>query len=82
MISLCINFGLIPSMIDFTTLIEDYRRKSSMQISIMKKIFFFMFVNTLLIPILATTGLNETLKKLNKDKILNWPNIISAQLMA
>ena len=29
MVTLCINFGMIPFMIDFAALYEDYRRKSS-----------------------------------------------------
>jgi len=82
MIALCINFGLIPTMIDFTTLNEDYRRKSSMQISIMKKIFFFMFINTLIIPLSVSSDIMETLSKLHKDGIFKWPDVISAQLMA
>ena len=51
LVTLCINFGLIPLLIDGATEIEDFRRKSSKQISIMKRIYLTMFINTLIIPI-------------------------------
>lgn len=50
-VTLTINFGIIPLCIDLSTEGEDFRRKSSRQISIMNRIFFFMFINTLIIPV-------------------------------
>lgn len=38
LITLMINFGLIPLLVDLFIEFEDYRRKSSKQISIMRKI--------------------------------------------
>ena len=55
MVTLCINFGVIPTLIDFSCELEDYRRKSSRQISIMNRIFFFMFMNTLIVPLAGST---------------------------
>lgn len=57
MITLLINFGIIPFLIDFSSEIEDFRRKSSRQISIMNRIYFFMFINTLILPITQTSAL-------------------------
>jgi hypothetical protein len=81
MISLCVNFGMIPCMIDFTALIEDYRRKSSLQISIMRKIFFFMFINTLILPLLSNISAIEFFKKLIQSSVIEWPTLISINLM-
>jgi hypothetical protein len=52
-IELMINFVFIPFLIDFSCQYEDFRRKSSRQISIMRRIYIFMFINTLLLPLSA-----------------------------
>ena len=56
-VTLTINFGIIPLLIDLSSEFEDFRRKSSRQISIMNRIFFFMFINTLIIPVTQTSAL-------------------------
>lgn len=50
-IIIIINFGMIPLLIDISVEFEDYRRKSSKQISIMRRIFFMLFINIFLLPI-------------------------------
>ena len=55
MIELMINFVFIPFLIDYSCQFEDFRRKSSRQISIMRRIYIFMFINTLLIPLSGNT---------------------------
>ena len=69
LITLTINFGMIPSLIDFSALLEDYRRKSSLQISIMRRIFFFMFVNTLIIPLANNVSVIDFIKQLGQNDI-------------
>lgn len=54
-IIILINFVIIPFLIDLCTQHEDYLKESSKQVSIMKKIYFFMLLNTLLIPITSTS---------------------------
>jgi hypothetical protein len=51
LILLILNFAIIPILIDLTAALEDHRTKSSKQIAIMKKNFFFMVVNTIFIPL-------------------------------
>jgi hypothetical protein len=51
MIDLMINFVVIPFFIDLSCEYEDFRRKSSRQISIMRRIYIFMLINTLIIPL-------------------------------
>lgn len=81
LVSLCINFGVIPLFIDGSTEIEDFRRKSSKQISIMNRIYFFMFINTLIIPITQTTAL-LFFQDLSQKSIDTWPSMLSSNLMA
>jgi len=56
LIVILINFVLIPSLIELSILFEDHIRQSSVQSSIMRRIFFFMLLNTLLIPVTATSS--------------------------
>lgn len=51
LIIIIINFVLIPLLIDISSELEGFRRKSSRQISILKRLFFFMLFNTLIIPV-------------------------------
>ena len=82
MVTLTINFGIIPTLIDISCEFEDYRRKSSRQISIMNRIFFFMFMNTLIVPLAgSTTQAVEWLKQFG-DGTDAWPTVLSKNLLA
>lgn len=50
-VSLVVDFLILPALVDISCLFEDFRRKSSLQISIMWRIYVFMFINTLLLPL-------------------------------
>jgi hypothetical protein len=81
-ITLTINFGIIPFCIDLSSENEDFRRKSSRQISIMNRIYFFMFINTLILPISQTTALlffQEITEQIHD--ITNWISTISINLL-
>ena len=51
LIIIFINFVIIPYLIDISVMFEDHQRESNIQMSIIWRIFFFMLLNTLLIPI-------------------------------
>ena len=55
LIVIFVNFVIIPSMIDYATLFEDHKRESSKQVTIIRRIYLFMLLNTLLIPITETS---------------------------
>ena len=55
MIALIINFVMIPFLIDAACLVEDYRRKSTRSNNLMRRVFFFMLLNTLVLPICKTS---------------------------
>ena len=55
LIVIFINFVVIPGLIDISVLFEDHRRESSVQVTIIRRIYFFMILNTLLIPITFTS---------------------------
>jgi hypothetical protein len=60
---------------------EDYLKESSKQISIMKKIYFFMLLNTLLIPITETSTAQLLFEKLGATYIEEWPDLVSTNMM-
>lgn len=63
-VSFMVNFVLIPFLIDLSVQFEDFRRKSSKQISIMRKTFFFMLINFIILPIFQLT-IEKYFEKLN-----------------
>ena len=76
-----INFVIIPFLIDLCSMQEDYLKESSKQVSIMKKIYFFMLLNTLLIPITETSTAQLLFEKLGHTDIEEWPNLVSTNMM-
>ena len=82
MVTLTINFGVIPTLIDFSCELEDYRRKSSRQISIMNRIFFFMFMNTLIVPLAGSTKQAVEWLEQFGDGHDTWPTLLSKNLLA
>jgi Calcium-dependent channel, 7TM region, putative phosphate len=51
LVLLILNYSIIPLLIDLTAVLEDHKTKSSKQIAIMKKNFFFQLINTIFIPL-------------------------------
>jgi hypothetical protein len=76
-----VNFGLVPLMVDIAVQNEDYERKSSMVNAVIVRIFFFMFMNTLLIPISETTSAQVLIKIMRETEITSWPTLVSNNLM-
>lgn len=51
-----INFTIIPSLITIMAEYEDHKRKSGKQQSVIRRIHFFMLLNTLLLPVTETSS--------------------------
>jgi len=73
--------GLVPACINFSLSKESYLTKSSKDNSKMKRIYFFVALNTLILPITATSVETFTKQMTSKDGMLNLPNMISNGLM-
>jgi hypothetical protein len=76
-----VNFVIIPTLIDFAAMFEDHRRESSVQGTIIRRVFFFMVLNTLLLPLTLTSTLISFIKMAEKETIGNWPSLLSSNLM-
>jgi Calcium-dependent channel, 7TM region, putative phosphate len=55
------NTILIPFFIDVMVLIEDHPSKSRRQLAILNRNFFFMVLNSFLIPLTSTTTIKSVL---------------------
>ena len=78
-----INFGILPLFVDLFVEFEDYRRKSSKQISIMRKIQFLLFVNLFLVPI-SGRQLADYFSKIEtvEQDLLSLPQLVAEQFMS
>jgi hypothetical protein len=78
---IAINFGLLPLMIDLAVKYEDYGKQSSVVNAVISRIFFFMFLNTVVLPISETSSAIVFAKNLRETDILSWPAFLSNNLM-
>mgnify|MGYP007038730277 FL=1 len=76
------NFVIIPSLIDLSVLFEDHPHQSGVQASIMKRVYFFMLLNTLLMPITEASTALYFFKELAEKDTTEWPSMLSSNMMA
>ena len=77
---LTVNSGLIPSLCDIIGRFEGHKTKSQRQAAIMKKNFYFLFMNTIVVPLTLNTTLSLFFSNLKWDD-LTYENIV-AKIMA
>mmetsp|Transcript_1681 Transcript_1681/g.2969 ORF Transcript_1681/g.2969 Transcript_1681/m.2969 type:complete len:601 (+) Transcript_1681:302-2104(+) len=82
LIVIFVNFVIIPSLVDLSVTFEDHKRESSIQVTIIRRIYFFMILNTLLMPITETSTAVLFFENLEDQKIQDWPSMLSSNLMA
>lgn len=71
-----INFTIIPLLINISVTHEDHESKSSMENIRIGRIYFFMLLNIVLIPITATGSAVELFDNASK-KGINWGEMIA-----
>ena len=76
-----INFCIIPCIIDTSVYFEDYRRKSSQQISIMRRTYLFMLINTFLVPITQIDDPWLLITTMSRQEPLQWNQVFGNSLM-
>jgi hypothetical protein len=75
------NVILIPFFIDIMVMCEDHRTKSSRQIAILNRNFFFMLVNSLLLPLTGLTTIKAFIQALEQEDVVNWPYYFAKNLL-
>jgi hypothetical protein len=78
-----INFIVIPGLIEVSIAFEDYQTRSDQNIVIVRRVFFFMILNTLLIPVTGTTTAVQLFERFRDAEggIDMWPNLLSQNIM-
>lgn len=65
LIIVTINAGIIPTICDIIASLEYHKTKSSRQVAIMRKNFFFQILNTIFIQITLTTTIDALVKEID-----------------
>jgi hypothetical protein len=64
-----VNTILIPFFIDIMVLLEDFPTKSARQTAILYRNFFFMLINTLLLPMTGEETIKQFLNKFLNEEV-------------
>lgn len=82
LVVILVNFIIIPSLIHLFVSVEDHPLNSSIQSALLWRIYFFMLLNVLLIPITEASTALLLFKKFEEKKVSDWPTMLSSNMMA
>ena len=77
-----INFTIIPMLIDVSVAFEDYETKSQMENVRIGRIYFFMLLNILLIPVSSATSAIALIEDASSKTPDSWGNLLAANLLS
>ena len=63
LVSVIVNFVIIPSFITYTAEFEDHEYKSNKNTTIIFRMFIFMVANILILPVIGFTSIKQLLEK-------------------
>jgi hypothetical protein len=73
---LAFNSGILPLFIDFISFLEGHKNKSTRQIGIMRKNFFFQIFNIIFLQLTGQAVIISALYYLEEEKIEDWPKLL------
>jgi hypothetical protein len=79
--TMMMNVILIPFFIDIVVMMEDHKTKSSRQVTILNRNFFFMLLNSLLLPLTGLTTIKSFIQALEDQDLVNWPSYFAKNLL-
>ena len=82
LIVILVNFIIIPTLVNLSVSVEDHPLNSSIQSAILWRIFFFMLLNVLLIPITEATTALALFQRFEDSRVSDWPTMLSSNMMA
>ena len=72
---------MIPFLIDMMVLIEDFHSKSERQVAILNRNFFFMMLNSFLLPMTELTTIKTFAANLESVDAFQWPEYLAKNLL-
>ena len=82
MVVIFINFSVIPLLVDLSAASEGYHTKSEVKIVTTHRIYFFMLLNTLLIPVTGSASALNLFESVQGESVAKVPSMLSANLMS
>jgi hypothetical protein len=79
--TLLFNVGIIPTAVAVMTGLDDHKTLAQREIAIMRRIFFFLIIIAIFLPLLGEAAILAFIDKLNKTNIKNWPELIGKNLV-
>ena len=81
LMTLLFNVGIIPVAVSVMTGLDDHKTLAQREIAIMRRIFFFLIIIAIFLPLLTEASILAFIDKLNKTNIVSWPELIGRNLV-
>ncbi len=81
LMTLLFNVGIIPTAVSLFTSLDDHKTLAQREIAIMRRIFFFLIIIAIFLPLLGDAAILVFIEKLNKTKIASWPELLGKNLV-
>ena len=79
--TLLFNVGIIPTAVAVVTSLDDYKTLALREVAIMRRIFFFLMIIAIFLPLLNLTVISAFIENLNKTDFTNWPELLGKNLV-
>lgn len=79
--TLLFNVGIIPTAVSLFTTLDDHKTLAQREIAIMRRIFFFLIIIAIFLPLLGDAAILVFIEKLNNTKIASWPELLGKNLV-
>ena len=79
--TMTVNTIIIPYLIYLLVLFEDHRTKSDRHLAVLNRNFFFMMLNSLLLPLTGLTSIKAFFQAIKEQDLVDWPAYFSANLL-
>ena len=79
--TLLFNVGIIPTAVSIVTSLDDNKTLAQREIAIMRRIFFFLIIIAIFLPLLGLTAISAFIENLNKTAIEDWPTLLGKNLV-
>jgi hypothetical protein len=79
--TLLFNVGIIPTAVSVITSLDDHKTLAQREVAIMRRIFFFLIIIAIFLPLLGQAAISAFIDILNKTSISSWPELLGKNLV-